>query len=180
VLATGARAAAELLPGLRVPTFHPVTVLHHTAPEAPLADPALVLDADRSGPVSHTTVMSEVDPSRAPADRVLVSSTVLGTPPPQPDRAVRAHLATLYGTPTADWELLAVHHDPEAVPAMPAPHDPRRPVRLLSGLYVCGDHRDTSTVQGALFSGRRAADAILRDFGVQQGYEEAAALSAVA
>lgn len=180
VLATGARAAAELLPGLRVPTFHPVTVLHHTAPEAPLADPALVLDADRSGPVSHTTVMSEVDPSRAPAGRVLISSTVLGTPPPQLDRAVRAHLATLYGTPTADWELLAVHHDPEAVPAMPPPHDPRRPVRLLSGLYVCGDHRDTSTVQGALFSGRRAADAILRDFGVQAGHEGAAALSAVA
>lgn len=180
VLATGARAAAELLPGLRVPAFHPVTVLHHTAPEAPLADPALVLDGDRGGPVSHTAVMSEVDPSRAPGDRVLISSTVLGTPPPQLDRAVRAHLATLYGTPTADWELLAVHHDPEAVPAMPPPHDPRRPVRLLSGLYVCGDHRDTSTVQGALFSGRRAADAILRDFGVQQGYEEAAALPAVA
>ena len=32
LLATGARAAAELLPGLRVPAFHPVTVLHHTAP----------------------------------------------------------------------------------------------------------------------------------------------------
>ncbi|MFC4610102.1 NAD(P)/FAD-dependent oxidoreductase [Streptomyces maoxianensis] len=180
VLATGARAAAELLPGLRVPGFHQVTVLHHTAPEAPLADPALVLDADRSGPVAHTTVMSEVDPSRAPVDRVLISSTVLGTPPPQLDKAVRAHLATLYGTPTDDWELLAVHHDPEAVPAMPPPHDPRRPVRLLSGLYVCGDHRDTSTVQGALFSGRRAADAILRDFGVQPGHAEAAALSAVA
>ncbi|MGW3625340.1 FAD-dependent oxidoreductase [Streptomyces sp. NPDC000880] len=180
VLATGARAAAELLPGLRVPAFHPVTVVHHTAPETPLADPALVLDADRSGPVSHTTVMSEVDPSRAPSDRVLISSTVLGTPPPQLDRAVRDHLGTLYGTSTADWELLAVHHAPEAVPAMPPPHDPRRPVRLLSGLYVCGDHRDTSTVQGALFSGRRAANAILRDFGVQPGYEEAVPLSAVA
>lgn len=29
LLATGARAAAELLPGLRVPAFHEVTVLHH-------------------------------------------------------------------------------------------------------------------------------------------------------
>ncbi|MCX4582691.1 NAD(P)/FAD-dependent oxidoreductase [Streptomyces sp. NBC_01481] len=180
LLATGARAAAELLPGLRVPPFHPVTVLHHTAPGAPLADPALVLDADRGGPVSHTAVMSEVDPSRAPAGRVLISSTVLGTPPPYLDRRVRAHLATLYGTPTDDWELLSVHHDPEAVPAMPPPHDLRRPVRLLSGLYVCGDHRDTSTVQGALFSGRRAAEAILRDFGVQSPRQEAAALSTAA
>ncbi|MFF3754022.1 FAD-dependent oxidoreductase [Streptomyces sp. NPDC002018] len=173
VLATGARAAAELLPGLRVPDFHAVTVLHHTAPAPPMTDPALLLDADGSGPVAHTAVMSAVDPSRAPEGRVLISSTVLGTPPPaaELDRAVRAHLARLYGTPTDDWELLAVHHDPEAVPAMPPPHDLRRPVRLLSGLYVCGDHRDTNTVQGALFSGRRAAHAVLRDLGVQPAYE---------
>ncbi|MFJ9027284.1 NAD(P)/FAD-dependent oxidoreductase [Streptomyces sp. NPDC102274] len=172
VVATGARAAAELLPGLRVPDFHAVTVLHHTAPAAPLTDPALLLDADRSGPVAHTAVMSAVDPSRAPEGRALISSTVLGPPPPAAvlDRTVRAQLARLYGTPTDDWELLAVHHDPEAVPAMSPPHDLRRPVRLLSGLYVCGDHRDTNTVQGALFSGRRAAHAILRDLGVRPAY----------
>ncbi|WP_233518354.1 NAD(P)/FAD-dependent oxidoreductase [Streptomyces corynorhini] len=173
VLATGARAAAELLPGLRVPDFHAVTVLHHTAPAAPLADPTLLLDADRSGPVAHTAVMSAVDPSRAPEGRVLISSTVLGDPGPaaELDRAVRTHLARLYGTPTDEWELLALHHDPEAVPAMAPPHDLRRPVRLLSGLYVCGDHRDTNTVQGALFSGRRAAHAILRDLGVRPARE---------
>lgn len=89
--------------------------------------------------------------------------------PPVPDGVVRAHLAELYGTPTRGWEQLAVHHDPEAVPAMPAPHDLRRPVRVLAGLYVCGDHRDTSTVQGALLSGRRAALRALRDFGVRPG-----------
>ncbi|MEU3632984.1 NAD(P)/FAD-dependent oxidoreductase [Streptomyces fradiae] len=166
VVATGARAAAELLPGLRVPGFHPVTVLHHTAPVTPLAAPALVLDADRSGPVSHTAVMSEVDPARVPGGRVLITSTVLGPPPEELEARVRLHLAALYGTGTGDWELLAVRHDPEAVPAMPAPHDLRRPVRLLAGLYVCGDHRDVSSPQGALRSGRRAAQAILRDLGV--------------
>ncbi|NGO81814.1 FAD-dependent oxidoreductase [Streptomyces sp. YC504] len=177
VLATGARQAAELLPGLRMPDFHPVTVLHHTAPHAPLAEPALILDADRSGPVAHTAVLSEVDPSRAPAGRPLITSVVLGPPPPQAE--VRAHLARLYGTSTTGWDLLAVHHDPEAVPTMPAPHDLRRPVRLLSGLYACGDHRDTSTVQGALFSGRRAARAVLRDLGVQAvGVEEGALVAA--
>ncbi|MHC5700710.1 NAD(P)/FAD-dependent oxidoreductase [Streptomyces tirandamycinicus] len=167
LVATGARAAAELLPGLRVPDFHSLTVLHHAAPAPPLAEPALVLDADGTGPVAHTAVMSEVDPSRAPGGRALVTSAVLGRPPAGLDERVRAHLAALYGTPTADWELLDVHHDPEAVPTMPAPHDLRRPVRLLCGLYVCGGHRDTSTVQGALHSARRAAHAVLRDFGIQ-------------
>ncbi|ATL27196.1 NAD(P)/FAD-dependent oxidoreductase [Streptomyces formicae] len=168
LLATDARAAAELLPGLRVPPFHEMTVVHHTAPEPPLDGPALLLDADRAGPVAHTAVISRVDPSRAPADRVLVSSTVLGPPPDQ--RAVLTHLADLYGTATDRWELLAVHHTREAVPAMPPPHDVHRPVRLLSGLYVCGDHRQTSTVQGALDSGRRAAHAALTDFGITTAY----------
>ncbi|MFD9500802.1 NAD(P)/FAD-dependent oxidoreductase [Streptomyces sp. NPDC060035] len=180
LLATGAGAAAELLPGLRMPAFHPVTVLHHTAPAPPSTGAHLLLDADRSGPVAHTAVMSEVDPSRAPHGRTLITSTVLGPPPPDLDRTVRAHLAVLYGAPTHDWELLAAHHDPEAVPAMPPPHDLRRPVRVLAGLYVCGDHRDSSTVQGALHSGHRAASAILADLGVRQEPGNGAALPAAA
>ncbi|MEU9444389.1 NAD(P)/FAD-dependent oxidoreductase [Streptomyces sp. NPDC048304] len=168
LLATDARAAAELLPGLRVPDFHPVTVVHHTTDEPAAAfatGASLLLDADRGGPVAHTAVLSNVDPSRAPAGRVLISSTVLGAPPEGVDTAVRIHLSRLYGTSTRRWETLAVHHTPEAVPAMRPPHDLRRPVRLLAGLYVCGDHRDTSTVQGALHSAHRAAAAILADLG---------------
>ncbi|MGW1888692.1 NAD(P)/FAD-dependent oxidoreductase [Streptomyces sp. NPDC002004] len=167
VVATGARTAAELLPGLRAPSFHPVTVLHHTVDEPPLAEPALLLDADRRGPVAHTAVVSQVDPSRAPAGRALVTSIVLGAPPSGVDRAVRDHLAELYGTSTARWELLGVHHDPYAVPAMPPPHDVLRAVRVLAGLYVCGDHREVSSLTGALSSGRRVARAVLSDLGVQ-------------
>ncbi|MFJ7207463.1 FAD-dependent oxidoreductase [Streptomyces sp. NPDC098789] len=164
LLATGARAAAELLPGLRVPRFHEITVIHHaTTAELPW-DGSLLLDGDPKWPLAHTTVMSAVDPSRAPAGRSLVSTTVLGPPPPA--RTVASRLARLYETSTRDWEPLAVHHTPEAVPAMPAPYDTRRTVRLLAGLYVCGDHRDTNTVQGALHSARRATTAVLRDFGI--------------
>jgi phytoene dehydrogenase-like protein len=182
VVATGARDAAELLPGLRMPSFHPVTVFHHAADagEAPqLNEPVLLLGSDGRGPVAHTLVASTVDRSRAPAGRELITSTVLGrdtaTPPERLEHSVRAHLAGLYGTRTDGWRLLAAHHDPQAVAAMPAPHDLRRPVRVLCGLYVCGGHRDTSTVQGALFSGRRAAHHVMRDFGICPGYGDTAA-----
>ncbi|MEV4228831.1 NAD(P)/FAD-dependent oxidoreductase [Streptomyces bobili] len=173
LVATDARTAAELLPGLRVPDFHPVTVVHHTTDEPPATGASLLLDADRGGPVAHTTVTSQVDPSRAPAGRALISSTVLGTPPDGVDTAVRMHLARLYGTSTGRWETLAVHHTAEAVPAMRAPHDLRRPVRLLAGLYVCGDHRDTSTVQGALHSAHRASAAIVSDLGATGSLHQA-------
>lgn len=172
LVATGARAAADLLPGLRVPTFHPVTVLHHEAADAPpAAEPHLLLDAARRGPVSHTMVTTAVDPARSPSGQPLVTSTVLGRaarqPVPELDRAARDQLSGLYGVDAGRWRLLTAHQQPEAVPAMPAPHDRRRPVRVLSGLYVCGDHRDTSTPQGALRSARRAATALLRDFGLR-------------
>jgi predicted NAD/FAD-dependent oxidoreductase len=36
----------------------------------------------------------------------------------------------------------------------------RRPVALGDGVFVCGDHRDTPSIQGALVSGRRAAAAV--------------------
>lgn len=164
LVATGARAAAELLPGLRVPAFHQVTVFHHTAPVAPLREPVLVLDADRLGPVSHTLPAGAVDPTLVPAGRPLITSVVLGPPPDgDSDTSVRAHLAELYGMRTDAWELLGIHTDAEAVPAMPAPHDLRRPVRVLHGLYVCGSHRATSTLQGALHSARRAAATLLHD-----------------
>ena len=49
---------------------------------------------------------------------------------------------------------------------MTAPHPFRRPVRVGTPdgpVYVAGDHRDTSSIQGALVSGRRAAERVLRD-----------------
>jgi predicted NAD/FAD-dependent oxidoreductase len=97
---------------------------------------------------------------------MLVSmSLVGGAEPVDPDgAAVRASLARMHGTDTTRWQHLATYDLPHALPGMPAPHPMRRPVRLRRGtVYVAGDHRDTSSIQGALVSGRRAATAVLDD-----------------
>ncbi|MER5638574.1 FAD-dependent oxidoreductase [Kitasatospora sp. NPDC002227] len=175
VVATDAQTAAALLPGLRLPDFHPVTTYYHVADRSPLAEPVLLLDADRPGGrsgVSHSLVLSEVDAGYAPPGQALIATTVLGRRtfdsggPAGHEPEVRRRLAELYGQPTGAWEFLSVRHVPDAVPTMPPPHNLRRPVRVLAGLYVCGDHRDTSTVRGALTSGHRAAEAVCKDLGV--------------
>ncbi len=166
LVATDARAAAELLPGLRVPRLPPGDggPPHDRRPARDRRRAPPGLRPGRPGRPHGDRQRSRPEPRTR--GRALVSSTVLGRPsPPDVETAVRTHLSRLYGTSTARWETLAVHHTPTAVPVMRPPHDLRRPVRLLAGLYVCGDHRDTSTVQGALHSGHRASTAILKDLG---------------
>jgi phytoene dehydrogenase-like protein len=171
VLATGAAEAAALLPGLRVPAFRPVTVLHHAAPAGLPTGATLVVDADGRGPVAHSLAASAADPARAPAGRTLVTSVVLGVRAREPaellDKAARPQLGEMHETAAEEWELLAAHHDPQAVPAVPPPFTGVRPVRLLDGLYVCGDHRDAPGPVGDLASAARAAAAVLADTGAR-------------
>ncbi len=42
---------------------------------------------------------------------------------------------------------------------------PKQRVTLGDGLFVCGDHRDTASIQGALFSGRRCGEAVVAMLG---------------
>jgi phytoene dehydrogenase-like protein len=163
VCATDGSTARNFVPSLAAVPWHSVSTLYHVAPHDPLGEPTLLLDADRSSPVVNTVVMTAAAPTYGPGDgRALVATSVLDTA--ADESLVRRRLGTLYGTGTADWEHLATCAVPRALPAMTAPHDLRRPVRL-DGLYVCGDHRDTSSIQGALVSGRRAAAAVLHDLG---------------
>lgn len=161
VVATDASSAARLVPGLIAPAFRRVTTHYHLADAVPQQDKAILLDGDRSGPVTNSVVLTNVAPSYAPG-RVLVSSSVVTGDSSEP--AVRSHLATLYGVATSGWQHVAAYDLPEALPSMAPPlGDLRKPVRLADGLYVCGDHRDTASIQGALVSGRRAAAAVLKD-----------------
>ena len=61
---------------------------------------------------------------------------------------------------TGDWEHLRTDVIPHGQPAQTPPFSPRRRVALGEGLFVCGDHRDTASIQGAMFSGERTALAV--------------------
>jgi phytoene dehydrogenase-like protein len=171
VVATDGPTAAELLPGLSTPPYRSVTTYYHVPDVDPheLADGRrlLLVDGDHTGPVVNTSVLSTVAPSYAPAGRVLVSSSVLGVDHDEHvEHAMADQLSRLYRTDTRRWPLLAKVAVPVALPTMTPPLQVRQPVRLAPGTLVCGDHRDTGSIQGALVSGRRAAHAVLTDLGV--------------
>ncbi len=174
VVATGAAAAEALLPGLPVPQTRTVTTVYHAAPGSPLAEPTLLVDTERE--ILNTCVLSEVSPGYS-GGRALISSSVLGGGGADREPAVRARLAALYETDTAGWEHLRSYTIEGALPAMPAPLRLSQPSRVAVAdstgpdstgpdgprRYVCGDHRATGSVQGALASGARAAREVLAD-----------------
>lgn len=162
VVATGPGAAAGLLPGLRTPPTRSVTTFYHAAGRSPLREGVLLLDTGRR--FLNTCVLTEVQPGLSPDGRALVSTSVLGTDTsPGREAALRTALGDVYGTEPADWELIGSCPVAEALPAMPPPQSLSRTSRHAPGRYVCGDHRATGSVQGALASGARAAREVLAD-----------------
>jgi phytoene dehydrogenase-like protein len=169
VVATDGPSASWLL-GERVlplPGSMPATCLYFATEHPPLDEPILVLNGEGSGPVSHCCVPSAVSPTYAPPGGNLVSVSVLGQAEPgeELERAVIEQLADWFGSGVLAWDLLATYRIEHAQPAQPvgALDPPERPVRLEPGLYLCGDHRDNASIDGALASGRRAAAAVLED-----------------
>jgi predicted NAD/FAD-dependent oxidoreductase len=79
---------------------------------------------------------------------------------------VIAQMKNWFGKVASSWRLLRsyriAHAQPQQFPGALEPAE--RPVRIRPGVYVCGDHRDNASIQGAMVSGRRAAEAVLSDF----------------
>jgi len=161
VLATDAATTAQLLGHRRAPTWSGTTTLYYAAERSPVGEPILVLNGDgpKDGPVNHLCVLSDAQPTYAPAGAALVSVSVLGVPTrddAELDRAARAQLARWYDADVRAWRLLRTDRIANALPrAFSRTQGSVEP----DGVIVCGDHVATPSIQGALESGRRAAEA---------------------
>ena len=173
VVATDGPTASQLL-GDRLTHPRPgppvgCTTLYYAAEKSPVGEPTLVLNGDgpTAGPVNNLVVMSDAAPAYAPPGAALVSASVVGVPTaddPTLDAQVRDHLADWYGRKTVDaWRLLRIDRIPYSLPpdGVEALATPRRPTKLADGLHACGDHRAVGSQNGAMLSGRLAAEAIL-------------------
>jgi len=160
VIATDGTSAARLAPDVAGPAWHPVTTFYYRLPGSPLGAPVLAVDG-RDELLLNAVVLSDVVPGYAPQGGTLAAASVPGRADPALEPRVRGRLARMYQTSTRDWEFLDAYAIPRALPVLRAGQPLARPVRLGPGRYVCGDHRGTPSIQGALVSGRRAARAVL-------------------
>jgi len=166
VIATEAAEAARLHPDLKPPGSHGTACLYYAASRAPVTKPLLVLNGEGNGPVDNLCVPSAVAPTYAPAGQALVSATVVGAADADEkeiEAEVRKHLAGWFGPEVKDWRHLRTYRIPLALPARKTLEPAALPVRRRPGLYLCGDHRETPSLQGAMVSGRRTAEAVMED-----------------
>jgi phytoene dehydrogenase-like protein len=158
VVATDPGTAATLLPGVQASAPRQVTTHLHVLPASPWPSPLIVLGRP-GGRLVNSVVVSDAQPAYSPDGRALVASSTLS---PTRETEVRAEVARAHGVVEADLTHLTSVTVTGAQPAATPPLQHRRPVDLGGGLFVCGDHRDTPSIQGAMASGARAARAVLR------------------
>ena len=164
ILAVEAPAAARLLEIGRDIRSRPSTTWYFHAPPRARVDPVLYLNGLGTGPINHAVWMNEVAPSYAPAGQGLVSATSVGSESTTEDR-VRAQLAAWFGPGVRNWRHLrtyTIHH------AQPEPgdlvlHVSGKLPRIRAGIYAAGDAWGQVSIEGAMRSGRLAAEAVVED-----------------
>jgi protoporphyrinogen oxidase len=172
VIAADATSAARLLH--RQPEavhWHGVTTVSYDAPGSPVDGPWLVLAGDADGPVNNVCAPAQVAPGYAPAGRQLVTASVLGVDARDDealDAAIREQLGGWWGAQVREWRLLHVGRIHRALPVMTGDGavSPTAPVELPAGVSLCGDYLESPSINGALLSGRRAAEVLLGESAV--------------
>jgi hypothetical protein len=168
---TGIRVASIRDDGVRLESGEELrsdaVVMATASQEPPVREPILVLNGERRGPVANFCVLSRVARSYAPHDQELISVTVLEIPRDerQLEAAVREQLTKWFGKKTKHWTHLRTCRIPQGLPAqLPPLHHPlRQLVHLRQGLFVCGEYGGVAFIQWAMFSGHRAAEAVLEE-----------------
>jgi phytoene dehydrogenase-like protein len=146
------------------------TTFYYAADRTPIDGPLLVLNADgpAAGPVNHAVVLSQASERYAPPGMHLIAANVVGRAPQsepqieQLEREGRAQLERWFGADVARWTVVGGYPIPQALPLCTHAEWQQSNPRLMDGVYVCGDYREMPSIQGALASGRRAAEAVLR------------------
>ena len=158
IVATDATTATQLLGLAEVPRMAGCITWYHAVTNNPSGNGRLVVDGQNRGPIINSIVISDISASYAPLGQHLVSTTTdLGAT----ESDVRRHLSLMWGMSTHDWQLIAKYEIPAALPIQNVGRALTQTVKVSENVFVVGDHRAVPSQQGALFSGRLAAELIL-------------------
>jgi phytoene dehydrogenase-like protein len=163
VIATQAPQTARLVPGFaaKEPAWRSVTNVYFHTEKSPLSEAIIALNTSGEGQVNNVCVISDVAPGYAPKDRSLISVSLLGIHKNSDiPNAVKEELYSWFGEQTRDWKHLRTdlikHALPEQGPGLKSPG-----YLFIDGMHICGDHTSSASIEGAITSGIKTAEAII-------------------
>ena len=167
VVAGNATCAKRLVPSMLLPEPHwrSVTNLYFAAAKSPVSEPIICLNGSGEGLVNNVCCMTDASPEYSVDGRALMSVSVLGL---QEEKglveSVQSELRDWFGDEVRDWEHLRTDRIEKALPEqLPATGRDENVQGYLErqGIYVCGDHCVTASIEGAVVSGKRVAESII-------------------
>lgn len=168
VIATGAHELRDLMPTLPETSWCGTLSAWFATPDPSLLPSWLVLNGTGVGAFNHGAAMSAIAPAYAPAGHGLFVANTAYLPRDGDsglDLAGDMHrtLRQILGRRATDgWEIVAVQRIPRAIPRQwPSDLAHRMPVEVLPRVFVAGDHLEDSSINGAMRSGRLAAERCL-------------------
>ena len=163
VLATDATTAAQLLDADQVSPLIRSTTWYHVSIDTPSDSAQLILDADHRGPVVNSLVISNLSKNYAPNGQHLISSTTITH---ASESEVRRHLALMWGSSTENWRLIAKYEINSALPLFAPGKTSAKSSKFNDLIYLAGDFLCAPSQNGALLSGRLAAQELMLDEGL--------------
>lgn len=159
IVATELPAARELIE-LRERDSRRAGAVYFASRVAPTDTRAVILDGSGKGPVLNAAVLSNVAPSYAPAGEHLIVAAMPDVIDGDLEAMARDQLRGWWGPQVDGWRHLRTYRISHAGVEQRPPFHPKRNLAVGNGVFVCGDHRDTGSLQGALFSGRRCGELV--------------------
>lgn len=174
VLATDFTAAASILGRPEPTTWRGTSTLWFAADSAPVDEPILVINGRGQGPVNTLCCHTLTAPSYAPAGKHLICASIVG-PDAELDEghlidASRGQVSDWFAESSvvaesiASWEHIHTSRVRHSLPrTFGKDADGLTAAATEQGVFLCGDYTETPSINGALASGRIAAERVLQN-----------------
>lgn len=161
IIATDGSSAAKFSKEVTEPVWNNTTCFYFSSPESLTHRPIIALKGDREGLINNLCEPSQVSDNYTPQGQHLICVSVVENTADQSFllEEVQSELADWFGEAASRLTLLRSEHIQKALPTRTEGHSPK--INSQDSLFVCGDHTTSPSIEGAIISGLRVADAIL-------------------
>lgn len=139
--------------------YHSVTNNYYEAEKLPIATKHVILNANQNRLINNVVMISHVAPSYSQNGKHLISVSANGIHIKEDD--FLKDLKSIFGSEATNWKLIKSYAIREVLPFVN--FEKKYDARSEEGVFYCGDHLLQGSINGAMESGRRAAEEIIKE-----------------